>query len=88
MNVKDLQVIREALHAQPDATHYEGCWQQHGWCAVAYLLPGFIADPISCDTESTEERKFSDLKTEVECLEIDASAISDTLPEYECGDKL
>jgi short-subunit dehydrogenase len=22
---------------------------------------------ISCDTESTEERKFSDLETEVEC---------------------
>jgi hypothetical protein len=29
------------------------------------VLPINVA--ISCDTESTEERKFSDLKTEVEC---------------------
>jgi hypothetical protein len=32
----------------------------------------------------TEERKFSDLKTEVEHLDISASATSDTLPESEC----
>lgn len=24
-------------------------------------------DPISCDTEQTEERKFGDLETEVQC---------------------
>lgn len=52
------------------------------------VIKGSSSGTISCDTESTEERKFSDLETEVECLEIDASAISDTLPEYECGEKL
>ena len=56
-------------------------------------------DQISCDTEQTEERKFSDLETEVERTnglvslaqtdtqehpDISASSDSDTLPEYEC----
>jgi len=41
-------------------------------------------DQISCDTEQTEERKFSDLETEIEHPEIRASAISDTLPESKC----
>jgi hypothetical protein len=39
---------------------------------------------ISCDTESTEERKFSDLETKVEQSDIRASAISHVLPTNEC----
>jgi hypothetical protein len=50
-----IEAIREALHAQPVSTHYEGCWERHGWCAVAYLL------------DAAENLKSSDLKTEVEC---------------------
>ena len=42
-------------------------------------------DPISCDTEPTEERKFSDLETEVEHSEIRASATSDVLHINECN---
>ena len=67
-----VEAIREALHSQPDATHHEGCWQVHGWCAVAYLL------------HAREELKFTDLKTEVEHSEIRASATSDVLPTDEC----
>jgi hypothetical protein len=44
-------------------------------------------DQISCDTEQTKERKFSDLETEVEHPDISASSSSDTLPEYECGEQ-
>lgn len=44
-------------------------------------------DQISCDTEPTEKRKFSDLETEVEHSDISASSSSDTLPEYECGEQ-
>jgi hypothetical protein len=40
---------------------------------------------ISCDTESTEERKFSDLETKVEQSEIRASGDSDVLPINECN---
>ena len=40
--------------------------------------------PVSCDTEPTEERKFSDLETEVKHPEIRASGTSDTLPENGC----
>jgi hypothetical protein len=39
---------------------------------------------ISCDTEQAEERKFSDLETEVEQSEIRASAASDKLPTDGC----
>jgi hypothetical protein len=39
---------------------------------------------ISCDTESTEERKFSNLETEVRQSDIRANATSDLMPEYEC----
>ena len=38
-----------------------------------------------CGEEPTEERKFSDLETEVEHSDISASATSDTLPEYGCN---
>jgi len=47
-------------------------------------MTNFTTDQISCDTEQTEERKFSDLETEVEHAEIGASATSDVLPENEC----
>jgi hypothetical protein len=33
-----VEAIREALQTQPDSTHYEGCWEHHGWCAASYLL--------------------------------------------------
>ena len=49
------------------------------------LIKGFSSGTISCDTESTEERKFSDLETKVKQSDIRASAISDTLPEYKCN---
>ena len=48
------------------------------------LSKGSSSERISFDTKPTEERKFSELETQVEHSDISASAISDTLPESEC----
>ena len=48
--------------------------------AMTEVIKGSSSGTISYDTESTEERKFSDLETEVEQSNIRASATSDELP--------
>ena len=48
--------------------------------AMTEVIKGFGTDQISLDTEPTEERKSSDLETEVEQSNIRASATSDELP--------
>ena len=76
-------------NTNPDTvTHCDHLW-------VHRAGSGYRANPVEicakCDTERkigekpTEERKFSDLETEVEHSDISASATSDTLPEFECN---
>jgi len=49
-------------------------------------IKGSSSGTISCDTKSTEERKFSGLETEVEDPEIRTSAASDAMPGNECDE--
>ena len=43
MNQQERDELRAIIAAQPDTTHYESCWKDHGWCAVAKVLDAWEA---------------------------------------------
>lgn len=82
MNPEERQALRE-WHKPYDINGMEycnGCRDNdtgyeadgpHYPCDVIQVLDAFDSHLISCDTERAENRKFSNLKTEVECGHMD-----------------
>jgi hypothetical protein len=53
MNQQERDELRAIIAAQPDTTHYEGCWKSHGWCAVMYVLDAWEDDLLELIPDDT-----------------------------------